>query len=127
MSSSSDIAITLPKMSVADALLTPGQALARLVERDRFDFCGYGEILALDFLEGTDIDERLFPDAPTTIADIDPAALAAREPWFCIGGSIVTADSEALDLDLMLVPTGDPVAPAWTGVVIVSTLVDLGH
>ncbi len=116
MSSSTDIVIVLTKSSLPGALDVLESSLSVLIEDYDFGFRSYGEILGLDF-SGRDFQgERELDDAPTSVPDIDRAALevlAADPRWFSIGGSMRVEEVEALvDIDLILYPTFEPEQPA---------------
>lgn len=116
MSSTTDIVIVLAKSSLSSALDVLESSLAVLIEDYDFGFRSYGEILGLDFSGQEFQGEQELDDAPTSVADIDRAALealVAAPRWFSIGGSMRVQDVEALvDIDLILYPTFDPERPA---------------
>lgn len=116
MSSVSDIAIILSKLSRDNALDVIEQSLVHLRDHYEFGFRSYGGVLQLVF-EGIDfIQEKFIDDKIPSAAIIDRSLieqLAERYDWLSIGGSIRMPELDHLiDIDLILFPTFDPVSPA---------------
>lgn len=116
MSDVSDIALVLTNTTRDGALDTIVNALELLVARYEFGYRSYGENLRLEF-EGIDLVSEQgisrFVPSVHSLGRAEIQQLARDEKYFGIMGSLIFPGFDNLvDLQVLLVPTGEPERPA---------------